>query len=157
VPLLHGPSSARRIFAFEKQSRNRLCVPLFHQNLYLPYSRTWPTMASFSRSFWVIYAVCRTNLVIFQGFEVFSRSNPIWQNDPALWDFTIAPWVAIGCFTILVFSWLARRRLYQGVWSWDMKRLSQCRLHDGIAPFVEPDDQPSNKFMRALNAILNFI
>jgi len=73
------------------------------------------------------------------------------------WGFTLAPWVAIACFTLLIFAWLVRIRLIQGLWTWDMKRLAQCRLHDGIAPYVEPDEKPSNKFRRALLAVLNFI
>jgi len=96
-------------------------------------------------------------LIIFQGYEVFSRNNDIWSFLASSWGFTIAPWLAIACFFILVLAWLTRGYVINGNWTWDMTSLSQCRLYDGIAPKIEEDEKPKSKFKKVLLAVLNFI
>ena len=88
---------------------------------------------------------------------MFSRSNVIWNFLASSWGFTIAPWLAIACFLILVLAWLARGYVMNGSWTWDMTSLNQCRLHDGIAPYIEEDEKPKSKMKRGFFAFLDFI
>lgn len=96
-------------------------------------------------------------IVIFQGFEVFSRHNAIWAELSTSWGFTMAPWLAIGVLCFMVFAWIARGYYTDRQWTWGTPRLGKVDLYNGVAPMVQPDEKSKNKFLRALLWVLNTI
>jgi len=94
-------------------------------------------------------------LVLFQGFEVFSRHNEIWAHLASSWGFTIAPWIAIAGVFVLVFAWIAKRYKTSKQWSFEVPRAGRVDLHNGVAPLVKQDPEDENRWKRALFRILN--
>ena len=96
-------------------------------------------------------------LVIFQGYEVFSRHNDIWAHLAASWGFTIAPWIAIAVVCLLVFAWLVKGYKANKQLSFEVPRAGRADLHNGVAPLVMLDPEDKKRWKRVLFRILNAI
>jgi hypothetical protein len=96
-------------------------------------------------------------VVIFQGFEVFSRHNAIWAYLSSSWGFSMAPYLAIGVLCLMAFAWIAKQYFTDKTWTWGTSRLRRVDLYNGVAPMIKPDEKPKNKFVRALLWVLNII
>jgi hypothetical protein len=96
-------------------------------------------------------------IVIFQGFEVFSRHNAIWAQVSTSWGFSMAPYLAIGVLCLMAFAWITKRYFTDGKWTLGTSRLGKVDLYNGVAPMIKPDEKPKNNFVRALLWVLNII
>lgn len=97
-------------------------------------------------------------LVLFSGYEVFSRNNAIWNEVADSWGFTLGPWIAIFGVLFLVGVWLVKENYRRtDSWSWGVKSLGRMDLHNGIAPLIEEDYEERSKYaivgMKVLDAI----
>lgn len=90
-------------------------------------------------------------VVLFQGFEAFTRKNAIWSQPDMAWGFTLAPFVFIG----LTFLLMVLSRIIAGRWSWDTPSLMKVDLANGIAPMLKPQPQQPSGWKRAISRILN--
>ena len=95
--------------------------------------------------------------VIFQGYLAFFKNNAIWNIVSDSWGFTLAPWIAIFAVFLLVGAWIVKEYFEMGEWSWGIPKLRRIDLHNGMAPYVEADAKPKNKFLRGLLWVLNNI
>ena len=95
-------------------------------------------------------------IVVFQGYEVFSRHDPFWGTVADSWGYTIAPWLALLAIAMLVLAWLWKENYKQAGWNWGVPGLRRVNFN-GVAPLVEEDEKDSNVFKRrwiwALNTI----
>ena len=92
-------------------------------------------------------------LVIFQGFEVFTRFNKIWSQPGFYWGFTLAPFTVIAGFLGLVIFAFVRSG-----WTFSIPGYNRMDLHTGQAAIV-PDEQVRQRpwWRRYLKKVLEFI
>ena len=94
-------------------------------------------------------------LVVFQGYAVFTRHNPVWSFVAEDWGFGVAPWVMIGVVLVLYIGWQIHDYRQRGEMSL-LTPLMRVDLLNGIAP-VEDEDKPTDWFKRSCLWILNKI
>jgi hypothetical protein len=89
-------------------------------------------------------------VVIFQGYDVFSRGNAFWAIASKPWSATLAPWVTFGIFLIL---------LAIGIWISGLKgpHLSQEMLFSGAASRSPDKTKPERWIYRKVNHVLDNI
>jgi hypothetical protein len=95
-----------------------------------------------------------TNLVIFQGFQVFWRGNSVWDWTDNSWGYTVCPWIALVLIIIVVFAYLIHDYFTRENrrWNWLIPNLSRIDLHNGVARPILDDEKP-NLINRILDAI----
>lgn len=95
-------------------------------------------------------------IVVFQGYEVFTRHDIFWGTVADSWGYTVAPWLALFAIAMLVLAWLLKENHKQTEWNWGVPGLRRVNFN-GVAPLVEEDEKEANVFKRtrkwALNAI----
>jgi len=86
-------------------------------------------------------------LILFQGYDVFSRGNAVWALTSKPWSTTLAPWVTDGIFLILQAL---------GIWISGLKGppLSQQMLFNGAVSRVGEETKPERRINRKLNRFL---
>ena len=75
--------------------------------------------------------------VFFQGYEVFSRSNPVWGYLLSWWGYAIAPWVATGVLCLSFNVWLVNGYVTRGARGFQVPSLKRVNVKGGIAPQVQ--------------------
>ena len=86
-------------------------------------------------------------IVVFHGYEVFTRHNPVWSSEDDNWGFAVAPWVMIGFYDFHK----------GGETSFGLEPPGKVDLNGGIAPPEPNVDRPKNRFKRWSLWILNKI
>jgi anti-sigma factor RsiW len=88
-------------------------------------------------------------VVIFQGYDVFSRGNEFWDIASKSWSATLAPWVWLGAFLIL---------LAVGIWisGWKGPHLTRESLFSGAVSRC-PKRRPETWTKRKVNRVLDSI
>lgn len=76
-------------------------------------------------------------IVFFQGYEVFSRHNPVWGFLSSWWGYSIAPWVAIVVLCLSFVAWLVNGYVTRGTWDFQVPSLKRVNVKGGIAPQVQ--------------------
>lgn len=115
------------------------------------YGLAWSLFLSQSRTLRMLI------IVIFQGYLVFTRNNAYWGLQKTSWGFSIAPWVFIGVFVILVSGWYIRTRVKLGRWTWLTRPLDKVDLAEGIAPLNTSGRRDQALWVRLLQQILDAI
>jgi hypothetical protein len=95
--------------------------------------------------------------VIFQGYLSFARFNTYWNIQSTSWGFTIAPWIFISAFLLLVLGWIIRTRVKEGIWTWQSQALERVDLVTGVAPKVMPLEPSPKLWKRISKKILDAI
>ena len=77
-------------------------------------------------------------LVIFNGYEVFTRHNLQWNFVKTSWGFYVSSWVELGILILAFLGWLLYY-YYAGTKEWSLQILQIPDLHnaditDGMAP-----------------------
>lgn len=96
-------------------------------------------------------------LVIFQGFEVGSRGNDIWNHYSTSWGFTLAAWIMIGVLCLVFVGWLVNGYVVHKEWSLRVPSIRSVDLNRGIAPKVAPDTTQIHWLKKWRNWVLNAI
>jgi hypothetical protein len=94
---------------------------------------------------------------MFQGYLSFTRHNHYWSTVTSFWGVTIAPWIMIASFFLLVLFWLIVTRRRQGKWTWQTQSLENVDLRTGVAPDLYPKPVEKKLWRLTLNKILDEI
>jgi len=80
-----------------------------------------------------------------------------WAEYTYSWGFTLAPYVVLAAFSVLLVLWAVHARLRLYKWTCEIQDLSEIDLTSGRAPKVMPDTTPQSQWRKDLTSVLNFI
>ena len=97
-------------------------------------------------------------LVLFNGYEVFTRHNPLWGFVNTSWGFYVSSWVELGILIVALLGWLVHGYISSGKWGLRVPDPQNAEIVDGRAEDLD-DIIPSqrNRFTRTVLWILNNI
>jgi amino acid permease len=144
-------------FRFRRAAKKQLMIRAIPEAAVSPlqpylaiYGLFWSSLiSSFLKKLFLI-------IVVFQGYEVFSRHNPFWHRVADSWGYTVAPWLALFGIAMLVFVWLFKENYKQAEWNWGVPRLRLVNFN-GVAPLVDKDESEYSVFKRTRTWVLNNI
>jgi hypothetical protein len=96
-------------------------------------------------------------VVIFNGYEVFTRHNQLWSHVTTSWGPYVSSWVELGVLVLMLFGWLLYGYVIFGEWSLRIPNLQNADVMNGIAPLLEDDDFRRRWLKRPVAWILNNI
>jgi hypothetical protein len=102
--------------------------------------------------------ISATNVVIFQGYQVFTRSKSWWTGREASWKATLVPWMTIVVMCLLSIGWYIHNRIRTSRWSWEIPIARKVDLNNGAAPEVtEETFVRKSRISKVVSWVLNNI
>ena len=99
-------------------------------------------------------------IVIFQGFDVFTRHNAIWEFLSLSWGYTIAPWIIIATLFVLFAGWLTVLvyRYTRPDGKWEMLEVPTTEdVIAGISVIPERQLESADFYERWKDRVLNYL
>src|SRR5271163_4903715 len=135
------------------------CKALSHRKRYRHYNLFLHGTALHGLSYSVAFPqLTFLTLVLFNGYEVFTRHNPLWGFVNTSWGFYVSSWVELGILILALLGWLVHGYVSSGKWGLRVPDPQNAEIVDGRAEDLE-DVIPSrrNWFKKTVSWILNNI
>jgi hypothetical protein len=135
------------------------CKAPSHQKRYRRYNLSLHGTALHGLSYSVDFPqLTFLTLVLFNGYEVFTRHNPLWGFVNTSWGFYVSSWVELGILIVALLGWLVHGYISSGKWGLRIPDPQNAEIVDGRAEDLD-DIIPSqrNRFKRTVLWILNNI
>jgi yeast amino acid transporter len=96
-------------------------------------------------------------IVMFNGYEVFTRGNSLWSIVTTSWGYYLSSWVELGVLVIMFFGWLLYGYRVHGQWGLRIPNLERANVVTDIAPLLEPPSVPKGWHRKFVSWVLNNI
>jgi amino acid permease len=94
-------------------------------------------------------------IVIFNGYEVFTRHNELWSQVSISWGPFVSSWVELGVLFLIFFGWLLHGYVVFGHWSLRIPNLEDADIINGVALPLEDENDERGWPKKSISWILN--